>query len=356
MASKVMEVMESKSKNLPLPEKELLYLYEMMVINRHLDERCIKLQRSGRINFYVPQLGQEAAQIGSAYALGANDWVAPAYREPGAALIRGVTVQELVDQYFGNRDDLSKGRQMPNHYAFKKNNYLSISSPIGTQIIHAAGLAMAFRIKKQNNVAITYFGDGATSSNDFHTGMTFAGVYKSPVIFFCNNNGWAISLPREQQCAAETLADKAIGYGMPGVRCDGNDVLAVYMTTREAVDRARSGEGPTFVEAITYRMGPHSTSDDPKRYRDDKEVDEWQKKDPLERYKAFLLRHKLMDQKTHDELWQKATDLVGDAIRKAETTEKPDSQTLFDDVYSDEPWHIREQRQWLEEEEQQHED
>lgn len=339
---------QKKGKNakseLPLRPDQLKEIYRTMVRTRALEERGMTLQRQGRIGFYIGCAGQEAAHIGSAYALNADDWIFPAYREPGAALMRGVPMKALIDQCFGNAEDGTKGRQMPCHYSFRNINYAPVSSPIGTQCIEAAGVGMAMRIRRKNNVAITYFGDGATSSNDFHCGMNFAGVFKAPVIFLCQNNQWAISLPVNKQTASESIAAKAVAYGMPGVRVDGNDVLAVYQATREAVERARAGNGPTLIEAVTYRMGPHSTSDDPTRYRGDSELQSWKEKDPIERMRRYLEQHADWDKAADDKLWEEARAEVTAAAQSAERIPEPPHNSIFDDVYAQLPWNLKEQR------------
>jgi 2-oxoisovalerate dehydrogenase E1 component alpha subunit len=324
----------SKQAPPPLPKEELLRLYRAMVLTRFLDERAIKLQRQGRIGFYVPSTGQEGAHVGAAAALGPQDWVFPSYRDPGVALLRGATVVELLHQCWGNSADNTKGRQMPVHYSFKKQNFVSISSPIATQIVQAAGAAMAMKIRKEPHVAMTFFGDGATSANDFHTGLNFAGVFAAPCVFVCENNGWAISVPLEGQTASATIAAKAEAYGMPGVRVDGNDVLAVHAAATEAVERARGGGGPTLIEAVTFRMGPHSSSDDPTRYRDPALCEAWSKKDPIERFRAYLVRRKLLPDALDEEIRAGCTGEIDRAIEQAEKLGPPGISTLFDDVFA----------------------
>ncbi|MSR46436.1 MAG: pyruvate dehydrogenase (acetyl-transferring) E1 component subunit alpha [Planctomycetes bacterium] len=333
--------------NTPAPSlapEQLLEIYRVMVLTRLLDDRAMKLQRQGRIGFYVPALGQEASHIGTAAALTADDWVFPSYRDPGIALLRGVGVVELLHQCYGNSTDHTLGRQMPVHYSFKKIRLVSISSPIGTQIAQAAGAAMAMKIRKEPHVAITYFGDGSTSSNDFHAGLNFAGVFAAPCIFVCENNGWAISVPLEGQTASATMAAKAEAYGMPGVRVDGNDVLAVYAATHEAVERARVGHGPTLIETITFRMGGHSSSDDASRYRDPKVCEIWAKRDPIDRFKAWLEGKKLLKVAQEQAIRDRCEQELKEAIDAAEKVGPPAVSTMFDDVYAtrttqqDEQW------------------
>jgi len=326
-----------------LPEKDLLRVYRAMLLVRTLDNRMLSLQRQGRIGFYVPSTGQEACQIGSVFPLKPEDWVFPAYREPGAALWRGFPLQALVHQFFGNAADIEKGRQMPNHYGNKDVNYVTVSSPVGTQIPLAVGAAWAAKIRGDKIVTITFFGDGATSQGDFHSAMNFAGVYKTPTVFFCNNNQWAISVPVEKQTHSKSLAIKASAYGFEGVRVDGNDVLAVIEATSQAADKARGGGGPTLIEAVTYRMGPHSSSDDPTRYRPAAQVEEWRRKDPITRFKAYLEKRELWDEIDDGHLQKELDDLVTNAIRVAEKTPPPALETVFTDVYAEMPPHLREQ-------------
>jgi 2-oxoisovalerate dehydrogenase E1 component alpha subunit len=326
-----------------VPEETLLKIYRTMHLTRAFDERGMNLQRQGRIHFYLACTGQEAASIASTAALADADWICPSYREPGSALYRGVTVKQMMNQLFGNTWDGTKGRQMPVHYSFKAQNFVSISSPIGTQIVQATGVGMAMRIRHDRACALTYMGDGGTSSNDFHTGLNFAGVYKSPVIFFCENNGWAISLPVSRQTASETIAEKAIAYGMPGVRVDGNDALAVYKATKEARDRALRGEGPTLIEAVTFRVSGHSSSDDPRRYRPDSYLEECAKQDPVARLRRYLESHGLWDDQREEALKTKCRDEVNDAVKEAERVPRPELESLFSDVFAEMPKALREQ-------------
>ena len=330
-----------------LSKEEHLRFFRTMLLVRATDSKAMNLQRSGRIGFYVPSFGQEAAQVGSSAAMKAEDWVVPAYREPGAALYRGFSVKDLIAQCYGNTADPQKGRQMPNHYGSAPINFVTPSSPVGTQITHAAGIAWAMRIQKHPLVTLVYFGDGATSQGDFHVGLNFAGVFKAPCVFFCNNNGWAISVPREKQTASKTLAIKAVAYGIEGVRCDGNDVLAVYAATKAAVEKARAGGGPTLIEALTYRMGPHSSSDDPTRYRSQQELDEWKRRDPIDRYRRYLEKKGLIDEAGAKALEAAAAKEVEEAIAAVERAPPVPPETIFDDVYAELPYHLQEQREAL---------
>ncbi|HXQ79221.1 MAG: thiamine pyrophosphate-dependent dehydrogenase E1 component subunit alpha [Thermoplasmata archaeon] len=316
------------------PEDGLLDAYRLMVLARATDERCLSLQRQGRIGFYAPLMGQEAAQVGASRALSPEDWIFPAYRELAVALARGVSLRAIFDQLLGNADDLIKGRQMPNHFGFREVNFVVASSPIGTQITQAVGAAMAAQRRKDSLVTISFFGDGATSSNDFHAGLNFAGVYQCPTIFFCQNNQWAISLPRERQTHSATLAEKANAYGIPGVVVDGNDLNAVYGAVSEARARAISGKGPTMIEAEVYRFGPHSTSDDPKRYRTDAEVSEARERDPIGRLKELLITKGLWSEESDGKQWEEVRALVARTFESAEKANPLDPRSIFDDVFA----------------------
>jgi pyruvate dehydrogenase E1 component alpha subunit len=326
-----------------LSDSEVLEMYRWMVTTRQLDERLVALQRQGRIGFHVGSLGEEAAIIGAAFAMRTKDWVFPCYREFGAALMRGLPLQTFMDNMFGNANDTVKGRQMPNHSTHKASGYASVSSPVGTQITQAVGFSWGAKIDGKDIASLAYFGDGATSSTDFHSGMNFAGVFKVPVVFLCRNNGWAISVPVERQTATRTFAEKAAAYGIPGVRVDGNDIFAVVSVVREAVRRGEQGLGPTLVEAITYRMGGHSTSDDPNRYRATDELKPWAERDPLERLRQYLERRKQWDDRKEQALIADIDQRFRAAVAVAEKTPPPSLETMFEDVYEKPPWHLQEQ-------------
>jgi pyruvate dehydrogenase E1 component alpha subunit len=339
---------QADTKREPKLSKEmLLRMYRNMALTRAFDERGMMLQRQGRIGFYVPSFGQEAIQTGTAAALNGTDWIFPSYREPGVFIYRGAPLKAMLCNLWGNSGDVAKGRQMPVHYSFADLRLFSVSSPIATQVIQAVGASMASRIRNTGEVAITYFGDGATSENDFHTGMTFAGVYKAPTVFICTNNQYAISVPLSKQCAMPHLVQKAAGYGMPGLAVDGNDVLAVYAATKEAVDRARRGEGPSFIECVTLRMGPHSSSDDPSRYRDEKLFEAWKKRDPIERFRQYLTERKVWDAKAEADLQEELKALIASAIEEAEPMAPPSVESLFEDVYAEMPASLRKQKDAL---------
>lgn len=330
-----------------LKDDQLKELYELMVKTRMVDERMMKLQRQGRLGFYLTATGEEAAHLGSAYACRETDWIVPQYREPGIWLLRGMSLKTYVDQLFGNAADVTKGRQMPNHFSFREANIASVSSPVGSQIPHATGVGWAARLRGDDVASLVYFGDGASSQGDFHVGLNFAGVFRTPTVFCCKNNGWAISVPFERQTAAETIAQKAEAYGMPGVRVDGNDVLAVHQVTAEALERARSGEGPTLIECVTYRLGSHSSSDDPTRYRTEDELDRWEERDPIPRFQRFLQDRGIWDNDFEERLRQGVEEELEQAIEASEATDKPPLSSLFDDVYADVPPHLEAQRDAL---------
>ena len=312
----------------------LLKMYETMVVVRTIDTKGLRLQRQGRIGFYIPTTGQEATQTGAVAALDDKDWIFPAYREPGMPLYRGMDSQEIFDHFFANARDLQKGRRLPGLFGEKEKTKF---------IIHAAGAAYAADYLQDKVCTIVFFGDGATSSNDFHSGMNFAGVTKAPCIFFCQNNQWAISVPFKKQTAAESVAAKAQAYGMPGVQVDGNDILAVYSAVKDALARARRGEGPTLIEAVTYRMGPHTSSDDPTRYRSNEEVEEQKKRDPIIRFETYLKAKKILTDAQIKKIAQEKDEEMNACIKKAEDTEGVDLYTMFTDVYEKVPWFLQEQ-------------
>lgn len=323
----------------------LLAIYRQLRRLRLLDERMLLVQRQGRIGFYGEVKGQEATPIATGFALRADDWVFPALREGAIMLVRGFPLDTYVAQCFGNACDVQKGRQMPSHYSGRAVNQVSWSSCIGPQVPQAVGAAWAMKMQKKDSVAVGFCGDGATSQPDFHNAMNFAAVFKVPAVLVCQNNHWAISIPSSAQSASPTFASKAVAYGMPGVRVDGNDVIAVLATMKRAAARARAGNGPTFVECVTYRMGAHSSSDDPTRYRSNDEVEAWAKKDPVDRFRRALVKRGLLDDARDEALASECDAEVKAAITKVETAPNPSRDTLFEDVYAELPWHLREQRE-----------
>jgi TPP-dependent pyruvate/acetoin dehydrogenase alpha subunit len=356
----LLRVMADTAKPSQLPEgltvEDIKRMYEGMVLIRAYDERQKKLQRSGRIGFCVTSTGEEAAQIGTAHALQPKDWVYPYYRQYGVLLYQGVSMDVMADHLFGNEHDLAKGRQMPAHYTHKDTHFVSFSSVIGTHLIHAVGTAMAAKYRKDPSAVVTYIGDGGTSSNDFHSAMTFAGVYKPPMVLFIVNNQYAISLPVSKQCGAESLASKGIGYGVPSIRVDGNDVIAVYQASKEAYTRARNGEGPTLVELFTYRAGPHSSSDDPTRYRGN-EADQWlaDEKDPIARAKKYMQSLGIWTEAYEEQVWEEARTRINLATTEAAQRPEPNWESLFEDVYAEVPPALARQRDELLEKEREFE-
>ncbi|HVS19138.1 MAG TPA: thiamine pyrophosphate-dependent dehydrogenase E1 component subunit alpha [Planctomycetota bacterium] len=329
-----------------LSDEELLHCYRTMVRVRAFDDVCLKLQRSGRIGFSIPNKGIEACQVGAASALRKTDWFFPSYRDFGMALYHGVTPRAMMDNMYGNAGDSAKGRQMPVHFSFVEPiRFVSISSPLGTQIPQAVGAAYAMALRGEDTVALASFGDGSTSSLGFHSGLNFAGVWKAPVVFLCQNNGWAISCPTSKQTASDGFAVKGEAYGVPGVTVDGNDLLAVRAAVLAAVEKARSGGGPTLVEAVTMRMGGHSTSDDPSRYVPKELLEEWAKKDPVERFERYLGELGLWTPEDGKRLFDEAVAEVSAVAREAEDAPRPALETIFSDVFAELPAHLRVQGQ-----------
>jgi 2-oxoisovalerate dehydrogenase E1 component alpha subunit len=329
-----------------IPDADLIRLFDSMLHIRVMDERMMRLQRQGRLGFYMTSTGEEASHF-AVYPLRAGDWIFPSYREQGAFFWRGYSSENFINQLYGNAADPVKGRQMPVHHSAHWLNIVSISSPVGTQIPQAVGTAWGAKITGKDDVVMVYFGEGTTSTGAFHVAMNFAGVSKAPVVFVCRNNGWAISTSRDKQTASKTFAAKAIGYGMPGVRVDGNDVLAVIQTATEAVDRARAGDGPTLIEARTYRRGAHSSSDDPSVYRDPNEPATWEALDPIARFRAHLKERGLWSEALEAEIVQKHESEITRAHAVADKLGPPPLESMFDDVYEEIPWNLRQQRDWL---------
>ncbi len=325
----------------------LLAMYRELCRIRRVDERMLMRQRQGKIGFYGTCTGQEATPIATAFAIEPRDWVFPALREASIMLVRGFPLTAWIAQVYGNEGDILKGRQMPSHQSARSVNQVSWSSCIGPQIPQAVGAAWAAKLKGHDVVTIGFMGDGATSEPDFHCAMNFASVFKTPSVLVCQNNHWSISVPTAKQTASKTIAIKALAYGMRGIRVDGNDVLAVHSVVKDAVRRARRGEGPTFIECVTYRMGAHSSSDDPTRYRSDEEVAMWRERDPITRFERYLVRCELLDEAKKKELEQAIDGEITAAIAEVEGLAPPARATLFDDVYRDLPWHLREQEHEL---------
>ncbi|RJQ50119.1 MAG: pyruvate dehydrogenase (acetyl-transferring) E1 component subunit alpha [Desulfobacteraceae bacterium] len=326
-----------------IPDEMLLKLHRMMLFSRRFDERLLSLQRQGRIGTFAPIKGQEASQLGAAAVLEDGDWLIPAFREMAAELWRGKTPENVLLVYGG----FNEGGVTPEDV-----NIMPVAIPVGTHMLHAVGIGYGMRYDGKDRVAMTFFGDGATSEGDFHEAMNFAGVMNTPVVFVCQNNHWAISVPLRRQTRSKTLAQKAFAYGIPGIQVDGNDILAVYAAAKEAVDRARSGGGPTLIECITYRMAVHTTADDPTRYRKEEEVKEWEKKDPLIRFQRYLKAKKIWSEKEAEKLEKEIAEEIKQAVNRFEEKAKSygDSLVMFDYVFEDLPPYIREQKEELRQE------
>jgi 2-oxoisovalerate dehydrogenase E1 component alpha subunit len=303
-----------------LTDDQVLEMYEQMLLARRIDERMWLLNRAGKIPFVISCQGQEAAQVGAAFAFDREkDYMLPYYRDLGVVLTFGMTPKEIMLSGFAKAEDPnSGGRQMPGHFGQKKNRIVTGSSPVTTQVPHAVGVALAGKIEKKDFVTFVSFGEGSSNQGDFHEGANFAGVHKLPVIFLCENNKYAISVPIEKQLGCANVSDRAIGYGMPGYTVDGNDPIEVYRVTKEAVDRARRGEGPTLIETISYRLTPHSSDDDDSSYRAREEITEAKAKDPLFTFKAYLLSTGILTEEMDQELNKKLADVINEATDYAE--------------------------------------
>lgn len=326
-----------------LSHEDLLRMHKYMLTVRRFNEKGMSLQRQGRIGFFMESTGQEACQVGMSYSLTVNDWVFPSYRDPGACLVRGVPLSALFDQVMGNSADENKGRNMPVHWGFMQWRIPPMSSPIGSKLLHAVGAAYASKFRGERSISMVSFGEGATSQGEFHAALNFAGVFKAPVVFFCENNQYAISLPSRRSTASESIAIKAEAYGFEGVQIDGNDVLAAYQAAKSAIDKARSGGGPTLIEAVTYRMGGHSTSDDPSVYRSKAEVEMWRKRDPITRFTSYLMKKKVLTEEANQKLMAEIDAEMSRIIKEREAIPPVDQSTLFTEVYSEMPWHLREE-------------
>lgn len=304
-------------------DEKLREIYATLVFLRMADKKLINLQKQGRCGSYTSIEGQEACQLGSVMALEKTDWIFPSFRELGAQFLHGVPLEKIYLYWMGN--------EWGNNYDAR---VAPVSIPVGTHPLHAVGFAWALKLQKKSEITVSYFGDGATSEGDLYEAMNFAGVFKIPTIFFCQNNQWAISIARKKQTATKTLAEKSVAAGFPGIQIDGNDVFASYVAAAEAVQRARKGDGPTFIEAVTYRLGNHSTSDDAGKYRSAEEVAEWRKLDPVVRMKLFLQNKNLWSEQWEKEIIGKAQEQILSATQKAENTPKPAPNEIFDYMYA----------------------
>jgi pyruvate dehydrogenase E1 component alpha subunit len=314
-----------------LSSDDLKRLYRAMVLGRRLDERMLRLQRQGRIGTFAPIKGQEASQIGSVFTLKPTDWVVPSFRETASMLWRGWPIETLLSLYAGRLEGSSPGPEQRD---------LPVTIPVATQLPHAVGIAYGIQYRSEDAVVMTYFGDGATSEGDFHEACNFAGVWHVPVVFLCQNNQWAISVPVKKQTNSRTIAQKAIAYGFPGIQVDGNDVLAVHAASREAVDRARAGEGPTLIECVTYRLGVHTTADDPTKYRTDEEVTAWEQKDPLTRFRAYLEKKNLLEPGLEEQIDEE----IARGVERFEAMPPADPLGMFEHAYAEPPPHLAAER------------
>lgn len=309
----------------PLSDDKIREMYGILVLARTFDQRALNLQREGRLGTYASILGQEASQIGSALACEKSDWIFPSFRETGVLIARGYPLPMLFQYWSGDERSMKTPPDL---------NIFPISIPVGTHIPHAMGAAFAAKYRGDRVAAVAYFGDGGTSKGDFHEGFNMAGVYKVPAVFICQNNQWAISVPREKQTASRTLAQKAFAYGFEGIQVDGNDIFAVYKVTKDALEKAKSGGGPTFIECFTYRISHHTTADDATRYRQQKEVDSWLLKDPVSRLKLFMQKKGIWTEQYQQETGERAKASVDDAVRTAESIEPPDPKDMITYTYA----------------------
>ncbi len=333
----------SKTCKHKIPDKKLVEGYKIMELTHQLNDRMITLQRQGIITFAMSARGEEACAVASAAALSIDDWMFPQYRENGFILWRGQTVQEYIHHMFSNSEDIILGRQMPNHFGSRKLNVVTVSSPLSTQIPHAAGTAYAMKLQKQKAVSICFFGEGAASKGDFHSGLNFAATKKAPAIFFCRNNGYAISTSLENQYASDGIAPRGEGYGIKTFRIDGNDYFAIHETVSRAKKHCLEGKGPVLIEAMTYRLGAHSTSDDPSAYRTAKEVKKWEKKCPILRLRKHLESKKLWNEKKESNLQTSIKKEIDEAIEVAKRTTLPPPESVIEDVYFEVPAELKSQ-------------
>ncbi|MBM7693233.1 2-oxoisovalerate dehydrogenase E1 component alpha subunit [Peribacillus deserti] len=331
-------MVENRHRGLGLSDETVLAMYEKMLLSRRIDERMWLLNRSGKIPFVISCQGQEAAQVGAAFALDRDkDYVLPYYRDVGVVVSFGMTAKELMLSGFAKAEDPnSGGRQMPGHFGQKSNRIVTGSSPVTTQVPHAVGIALAGKMEGKDLVTFVTFGEGSSNQGDFHEGANFAGVHKLPVIFMCENNKYAISVPIEKQLACEKVSDRAIGYGMPGITVDGNDPLDVYGAVKEAADRGRRGEGPTLIEAVSYRLTAHSSDDDDRIYRAPDEVAEAKTKDPIITFGAYLKETGVLNDDLEEQINKRVMQIVNEATDYAENAPYAEPEQALKYVYAEE--------------------
>jgi len=317
---------------------EIKKMYSLMVMTRSADAKAFTLQRQGRMGTFAPSIGHEACQVGSAFTLEKGDWFFPYFRDLGGYITLGLPLKNYYLYWMGHEE----GMHIPSDL-----NIFTLAVPVASQLPHAVGAGMAVKMKKDKACILSTFSDGATSEGDFHEALNFAGVYKTPNVFVCFNNQYAISMPRAKQTASKTLAQKALSYGFPGILVDGNDILAVYAATKEAADKARSGEGATLIEAYTYRMASHTTSDDPTKYRPEEEVKEWEKKDPIQRFQTYLKSKGIWDESFEKKVQDETTTAINRALDEAEQTPLPAVEDLFIHTYQEMPPHLKGQLEEL---------
>lgn len=342
-------VLNNPSVSENLDEKTLISMYKCMVTMNEIDKILYECQRQGRISFYMTHYGEEAASVGSAAALNTDDLVFSQYREAGVLHWRGVSLDQLINQCFGNEEDLGKGRQMPIHYGSTELSFITLSSPLATQIPQAVGAAYAFKRAKNGRCVVTYFGEGAASEGDAHAALNFAATLECPVIFFCRNNLYAISTNANEQYRGDGIAGRAAGYGIPAIKVDGNDIAAVYHATKMAREFVCKNNKPIVVEALTYRKGHHSTSDDSTAYRSKNEIEEWESKDPIKRLRIFLKNNNWWNEDLDKSLINDIKKNVLNTIKTAENFKKPNWREMFHDVYDEMPDNLTEQMKYMEE-------
>ncbi|MBI5115257.1 pyruvate dehydrogenase (acetyl-transferring) E1 component subunit alpha [Candidatus Poribacteria bacterium] len=314
--------------------EELRGFYRWIIFSRVADQKALNLQRQGRMGTYAPVLGQEGIQIGAASAMQPQDWLFPSYRELAASMIRGLPLANIYLYWMGNEE----GSRIPEGV-----NIFPISVPVGTHPLHAVGAAWASKLRREKIVVVCFFGDGATSEGDFHEALNFAGVFKTPNVFICQNNQYAISVPFSRQSSSPTIAQKAIAYGFDGIRVDGNDIFASYVASKAAIDKARSGGGPTFIEAVTFRLGAHTTADDPRRYRTDAEVEEWRKREPLVRFEKYLREKRIIDDGFAAQVKSEAERAVEETVTQVEAVPSHTPNDVFAYMFSEMPQNLKEQ-------------